>query len=322
MNSWKSVSASLQAAAAAAGATVQGAAQSVDLKNTGSTITRSLATLSQTVKERSGNTDDITELPEEYLDLERRVDGLRTAHINMLRVAKAYEGPYDYPTQLQESVAEIGGSLAHNLTSWAAAATKGTNLPQPSVADKPTEVQKTLPHALSRAAASGAVQVGPGRLANVLKTYAVTSDKIGNARTIQDEEIQKNFLHPWSATLNASLQAAMKSRANVKSARIQLDALRGTLKSATGGPSQEKARIEVEAAEEKLVNATEEAINLMRSVLDSPEPIKNLAALVKAQQAFYAEAAEVRTQAGWSMTFESIQGEMEEASVQAEAEYR
>ncbi|KDE05114.1 hypothetical protein MVLG_04457 [Microbotryum lychnidis-dioicae p1A1 Lamole] len=313
MNSWKSVSASLQAAAAAAGATVQGAAQSVDLKNTGSTITRSFATLSQTVKERSGNADDITELPEEYLDLERRVDGLRTAHINMLRVAKAYEGPYDYPTQLQESVAEIGGSLAHNLTSWAAAATKGTNLPQPSVADKPTEVQKTLPHALSRAAASGAVQVGPGRLANVLKTYAVTSDKIGNARTIQDEEIQKNFLHPWSATLNASLQAAMKSRANVKSARIQLDALRGTLKSATGGPSQEKARIEVEAAEEKLVNATEEAINLMRSVLDSPEPIKNLAALVKAQQAFYAEAAEALA---------SIQGEMEEASVQAEAEYR
>ncbi|SCV68884.1 BQ2448_1005 [Microbotryum intermedium] len=324
MNSWKSVSASLQAAAAAAGATVQGAAQSVDLKNTGSSITRSFATLSQTVKERSGNADDITELPEEYLDLERRVDGLRTAHINMLRVAKAYEGPYDYPTQLQESVAEIGGSLAHNLTSWAAAATKGTNLPQPSVAEKPTEVQKTLPHALSRAAASGAVEVGPGRLANVLKAYAVTSDKIGNARTIQDEDIQKNFLHPWSATLNASLQAAMKSRANVKSARyamraprdgtlIQLDALRGTLKSATGGPSQEKARIEVEAAEEKLVNATEEAINLMRSVLDSPEPIKNLAALVKAQQAFYAEAAEALA---------SIQGEMEEASVQAEAEYR
>ena len=49
----------------------------------------------------------------------------------------------------------------------------------------------------------------------------------------------------------------------------------------------------VEAAEERLVNATEEAINLMRSVLDNPEPIRNLAALVKAQQAFYAEAAEV-----------------------------
>jgi hypothetical protein len=31
----------------------------------------------------------------------------------------------------------------------------------------------------------------------------------------------------------------------------------------------------VEAAEEKLVDATEQAINLMRSVLENPEPIKN-----------------------------------------------
>lgn len=55
---------------------------------------------------------------------------------------------------------------------------------------KPVEVQKTLPHALSRAAASGAVEVGPGRLANVLKTYAVTQDKVGTARTRMDEEIR------------------------------------------------------------------------------------------------------------------------------------
>lgn len=38
-------------------------------------------------------------------------------------------------------------------------------------------------------------------------------------RTIQDEEIAKNFLQPWSATLNSSLQAAIKSRQNVKAAR-------------------------------------------------------------------------------------------------------
>lgn len=96
----------------------------------------------------------------------------------------------------------------------------GTHLPQPQVAEvrlsrrcrflsctrqqltslptlnlighpqKPVEVQKTLPHALSRAAASGAVEVGPGRLSNVLKTYAVTQDKVGTARTRMDEDIR------------------------------------------------------------------------------------------------------------------------------------
>lgn len=115
---------------------------------------------------------------------------------------------------------------------------------------KPVEVQKTLPHALSRAAASGAVEVGPGRLSNVLKTYAVTQDKVGTARTRMDEDIRcvrmvdelstarfegqpligsivasysKNFLQPWSATLNSSIQAAMKARQNVTKARCVRD---------------------------------------------------------------------------------------------------
>lgn len=138
-------------------------------------------------------------------------------------------------------------------------------------------------------------------------------DKVGSARTIQDDDISKNFLQPWSATLNSSLAAANKSRQNVKTARIQLDALRGQLKSATGRPKQEQVRLEVEAAEEKLVNATEEAINLCRAVLDNPEPIRNIAALVKAQQQFYADAAEALA---------SVQAEIEESCTAAEADYR
>lgn len=43
-----------------------------------------------------------------------------------------------------------------------------------------------------------------------------------------------------------------------------------------------------------------QAINLMRAVLENPEPLKNLASLIKAQQAFFAQAAE---------SLASIQGE-------------
>ncbi|GAA5962591.1 hypothetical protein JCM21900_000956 [Sporobolomyces salmonicolor] len=315
MNSWKTFTTQLQSVAGQAASGLHGATQSIDLNSTGTKLSKGFATFSQTVKEKTGQAveDDITELPQEYLDLERRVDGLRTAHLQLLKVAKAYEGNYDYPVNLGESATEIGGSLAHNLSAWAAAATKGTHLPQPAVAEKPAEVQKTLPHALSRASAAGAVEVGPGRLANVLKTYAVAQDKVGSARNRQDEEIAKNFLQPWSATLNSSIQAAVKSRQNVKQARLSLDACRATLKHATGGPKQEQARMEVEAAEEHLVTSTEEAIGLMRSVLENPEPIKNLAALLKAQQTFYAEAAEALA---------SVQAEVDEAAVGAEAEYR
>lgn len=82
--------------------------------------------------------------------------------------------------------------------------------------------------------------------------------------------------------------------------------LTDALPSATNSPLRT-----VEAAEETLVVATEEAINLMRAVLENPEPLKNLAALIKAQQQFYAEAQEALS---------SVSAEVEEAAVEAEAE--
>jgi hypothetical protein len=77
------------------------------------------------------------------------VDALRNAHSSLLRVAKVYgqfhhhmvllscrligtrwilytdSEPYDYPTQINESVTETATNISHTLTSWAAAATKG-----------------------------------------------------------------------------------------------------------------------------------------------------------------------------------------------------
>ncbi|GAA5862762.1 hypothetical protein JCM8547_006536 [Rhodosporidiobolus lusitaniae] len=313
MQSWKSFATQLQSVAGQAASSVQGATQNVDFNATGKTLSKGFANFVQTTKEATGRAqeDDVTELPQEYLDLEQRVDGLRAAHLKLLKVASVYEGNVDYPTNLGESATEIGGSLAHNLSAWAAAAAQGTHLPQPKVTEKPAEVQKTLPHALSRAAASGAVEVGPGRLSNTLKTFAVAQDKVGSARERQSEAIQKEFLQPWSATINSSVAAAMKARAQVKTARLSLDATRAQFKNATGGPKQEQARMEVEAAEESLVTATEEAINLMRAVLENPEPLKNLAALIKAQQQFYTEAQEA---------LGSVLGEVEEAAVAAEGE--
>lgn len=54
------------------------------------------------------------------------MDGLRQAHLGFLRVAKVFDSEsYDYPVQLQESVSELSGTIAHSLSYWAAAATKG-----------------------------------------------------------------------------------------------------------------------------------------------------------------------------------------------------
>ncbi|KAG1764930.1 BAR domain-containing family protein [Suillus occidentalis] len=264
----------------------------------------------QATRERLGQVapDEITELPQEYKDLEARVDALRQAHLALLKVTKAYENEsYDYPTQIQESITELSTTIGHGITNFAATNLKGTNLPTPSPVAPQVSQHKTLPHALGRAATNAA--------AAVQRTPGGNEDKLGKALTVyadQDESIQNQYLRPWQTTLSTSINVAMKARQAVRVSRLELDAAKQTLKT-TSPVKQEQARLDVENAEDDLVQKTEVAITLMKTVLENPEPLKNLNELVKAQLLYFAAAAEALS---------SAQGEIEELSVAAEGEYR
>jgi len=276
----------------------------------------------QQARERFGAVapEDITELPQEYKDLEARVDALRTVHFNVLKITRTFETEtYDYPTQVQESLSEFSTNISHTVTTFAATNLKGTSLPAPPQSPPPQTVHKTLPHALSRATTSSAtlLATGPGaqeegRLAKALGELGAGYDKIGEARLAQDDHIRSHFLQPWQATLNTSIAVAMKARQAVRVSRLELDSAKLGLK--TANPTrQEQARLEVENAEDDLVQKTEVAISMMKAVLENPEPLKNLNELVKAQLIFYSTAAEALS---------TVQGEIEELSVAAEGEYR
>ncbi|KAG6900013.1 hypothetical protein C0993_004196 [Termitomyces sp. T159_Od127] len=294
----------------------------INFAQAGSKLSKGFNSSVQATRERLGQVapDDITELPQEYKHLEARVDALRAAHLAVLRSTKVYDSEtYDYPTQIQESIHELSSSLSYNITSFAANNLKGTNLPAPAApAAPPPSQHKTLPHALLRsaAAASNAIQAtvaGPDdRLGKALALYASGYEKIALARLEQDAAIQDNFLHPWQTTLNTSIAVAMKARQAVRVSRLELDAAKQTLKNA-GPAKQEHARLEVENAEDDLVQKTEVAITLMKTVLENPEPIKNLNELAKAQLLFFSTAAEALS---------TVQGEIEELAVAAEGEYR
>ncbi|KAI8452730.1 BAR domain-containing family protein [Phakopsora pachyrhizi] len=326
--SWKTIQNTL----GSLGQNVQQGVAGLKISEQTDKFSKSFATLSQTAREKLGtlDQDDVTELPEEYKKLEQKVDSLRDAYSSLLRIARVYESEgYDYPTQINESLTETAATISHSLTSWASAATKGTNLPPIEPSARPRIEHKTLSHALSRAATSGALAIGSSGSPNPnldnnnggistlvsksLKSYALVQDKVGDDRLAQDKAIQNEFLKPWQLTLNQGIQAAMKSRQNVRSSRLALDAARLVMKNSAGGPKQEQARLEVENAEEKLVLATEEAIGLMKRVLDDPEPIKALAQLVKAQHAYHSSA---------SNRLQGLIGEFEDAAVTAEAEFR
>ncbi|KIM64494.1 hypothetical protein SCLCIDRAFT_1213320 [Scleroderma citrinum Foug A] len=275
----------------------------------------------QATRERLGQVapEDITELPQEYKDLEARVDALRLAHISLLKITKAYESEtYDYPVQIQESITELSTSIGHGITTFAATNLKGTNLPVPSPTAPPVAQHKTLPHALCRASttAANALQSVPGgnsdKLGRALTIYAGAMGKVATARTEHDESVQRQYLQPWQTTLTTSINVAMKARQAVRVSRLELDAAKQVLKNSAPG-KQEHARLDVENAEDDLVQKTEVAITLMKTVLDNPEPLRNLNELIKAQLVYFASAAE---------SLSSAQGEVEDLSVAAEGQYR
>jgi hypothetical protein len=200
-------------------------------------------------------------------------------------------------------VSELGHQAQAAWASFANKNLKNTSLPVPIPEEKQREhAPKTLPHALSRAAKSGAQELGAeDKLGAALATYATAMDKVsgsraeracvspethrdapstscvawtkantqvGDARLAQDSLIAERFVTPWQATLSTSIGLAMKARANVKTARLELDSARAALKSATPA-KQEQARLHVEEAEDKLVQGTETAIGLMKAVLEN-----------------------------------------------------
>ncbi|VDC00442.1 unnamed protein product [Peniophora sp. CBMAI 1063] len=292
----------------------------LNLGQSASKFTKGFNSSVQATRERLGqvSADEITELPQEYKDLEARVDALRQAHVFLLKVGKVYENEaYDYPTQVNETVAELGTTIGAGITNFAAANLKGTNLPAPNPTAPPPKQHKTLPHALGRAATQAAQHIqgvaGPeDRLGRALAEYAGAWDKIAAARVEQDASIVHGFTHPWQQTLNNSIKLAMNARGAVRASRLELDAAKQTLKNA-GPAKQEQARLEVENAEDDLVQKTEVAITMMKAVLDNPEPVKNINELVKAQLNYFAAAADA---------LNTVQGEVEELAVAAEGEYR
>ncbi|RHZ72244.1 hypothetical protein Glove_243g48 [Diversispora epigaea] len=275
-------------------------------------INKSFGQVRQYASERFGTAEDITDLPQEYKELEWRIDALHSVHTNLLRVTRAHTNPsYDYPGQIQESMVELSRSVEaqiKNVIQNPAEREAETREAQRSPIN-----HKTLPHALARAAAQGSEALGTEEpLGASLLKFAAVQERLGDYRVKMDNEIVQKFVQPFNTTLNTNIQFAMKARKNVQSTRLTLDAARATYKSVRPERS-EAARLEVEQAEDKFVAAVEEATTLMKSVLETPEPLRNLSDLVSAQLAFYKEAYEM---------FAELAPEIDEMQVTQEALYR
>ncbi|KAL1976759.1 hypothetical protein VTN31DRAFT_3041 [Thermomyces dupontii] len=271
-------------------------------KNFTATFQPFAARTQQFVKEQLGTADEKTQLPDEYIQLEKRVDALKQSHQKLLSVTSQYSNEaYDYPPNIRESFNDLGRTISEKVQLLSHATTPAeaqAALTAPSSA-KPQP--KTFSHAIARASLAGSqliAQHAPGEdpLATALEKFALASEKIGEARLAQDAQIQSRFLAGWNTTLNTNLSFATKARRNVENSRLTLDSIKASKKAAAHGDLDnlpEEARVEIEQAEDEFVGQTEEAVSVMKNVLDSPEPLRNLADLIAAQLEYHKKAYEI-----------------------------
>ncbi|KAF4893233.1 Protein GVP36 [Colletotrichum fructicola] len=281
----------------------------------GASITPFASRTFQYTKEQLGQAEDKTQLPPDYIDLEKRVDALKQVHQKMLAVTSQYSNEaYDYPPNIKETFQDLGRTVSEKVTLLSSASSpaeaQAALTAPPSAKPQP----KTFNHAIARASLASSqvlhqqhTGAGEDPLATALEKYALSMERVGEARMAQDAQIQSRFLAGWNTTLNTNLMFATRARKNVENSRLTLDAAKArahgtTWKLGPGSPRAEEgqpqelspeAQEEIEKAEDEFVTQTEEAVGVMKNVLDTPEPLRNLADLIAAQIEYHKKAYEV-----------------------------
>ncbi|KJZ78106.1 hypothetical protein HIM_02743 [Hirsutella minnesotensis 3608] len=286
-----------------------------NLSDFGAQITPFASRTFQFTKEQFGQAEDKTQLPPDYIDLEKKVDALKQAHQKMLAVTSQFSNEaYDYPPNIKETFSDLGRTVSEKV-SLLSSATSTAEAQAALVAPPSAKPQpKTFNHAIARASLSSSqllhqhhTGAGEDPLATALEKYALTMERVGEARLVQDSQIQSRFLAGWNTTLNTNLVFATRARKNVEKSRLSLDAIKAHAKGTTfklgaqgarAGQHDEQelsaeAQEEIEKAEDEFVTQTEEAVGVMKNVLDSPEPLRNLSELIAAQIEYHKKATEI-----------------------------
>ncbi|KAJ2080345.1 BAR domain-containing protein [Coemansia sp. RSA 988] len=260
---------------------------------------KSFTQYKQMASESLGSTGEVTELPTDYIALERRYEAVRQSAISLVKVSKAYTAP---PTQFDmQALQSQFSTLTSKLGSKQGA--------EPEEAKVPATCQ----HEIARASLDISEKVGLEEpLGAALFKFGSIEERVGSEKLKQDQAIESKFIKPMSATLESSIALAQNARKQVQAARLTLDAAKTTFKNARPDKA-DAARRDVETAEDQFVTIVEEAMNLMRAVVESPEPLRCLSEFVTAQLAFHKEAAAL---------LGDLAPEIEEIQVTQEALYR
>ncbi|ODV72373.1 Gvp36p CYBJADRAFT_185849 [Cyberlindnera jadinii NRRL Y-1542] len=251
------------------------------------------------IQEKLGQTDDISQLPQEYTELEQKVDLLKSVYKTLLSVTSTFDSEsYDYPNNVKESVTEMSKNFTNKVEKLASARST-SEAHAVIVSENPRSLPKTLNQALSTAANVSALKIQQlstddslDIVAQGLTQVGQVEAKISEAKLQQDKLIQTNVNKPFVLQLKQSLSVADRARKNVENKRLSYDAARSSLKNCK--PEKEASlRVTLESLEDEFAAATEDAVVVMKDVLKKAEVLEQLTELITAQLAFHKAASEL-----------------------------
>lgn len=254
------------------------------------------------LQEKFGQTDDISQLPQEYVELEHRIDLLKSVYVNLHSVTATYDSEsYDYPNSLRESMLDVTKNIGTRVEKLAAARSTG-EAQAVFIAESPKTQPKTLNHAISTATNLSALKIQQQStddsfdiIAQGLTQVGTAEAKIGEAKLQQDKLIQGKVNAPFVDQLKHKLAIVDRSRKNVENKRLSYDAARASLKNCK--PEKEASlRVTLETLEDEFAAATEEAVVVMKEALKQAAILDQLVELVTAQLAYHSAATELLTQ--------------------------
>lgn len=248
------------------------------------------------VQEKLGNVTDISQLPQEYIELEKKVDTIKLICEHFLQITTIYENEsYDYPKYIKDSANEFSKIFTTKVQelSHASSATEAQNI---LISPNATTEPKTLNYALSKVAlnsselfnqlSSSALTPNDNKISSILLNFSNIQTKIAQERLKQDTLIQTKFNKQLRDELSTNIGRATKARKDVQNKRLQYDVARSNLLNAK--PEKEASlRVQMEALEDEFAQVTENATFIMQEVLSNSKFLIDLNQLAQAQLNYF-----------------------------------
>ncbi|TID30756.1 hypothetical protein CANINC_000672 [Pichia inconspicua] len=244
-----------------------------------------IARTQRQIQEKIGANIDISELPQEYKDLENRVDEILKFYKKVLEITRTYEiESYDYPNHIKENVIDYG-KLINEKISELSKANSTSEAEKVLLSGRKDRTPVTFAHTFATKLNSVNID---GSLGEAIKKISEIEIKIGNERLEQDNLIINEFNKKIEDLIKVEFQKCYELREKVLDARLNFDTVRAEIKA--NGETEELNK-KLEEKEDELVSATEVAVESMKELIKPLDSINLMKILFKIQLNYHKNVA-------------------------------